>query len=190
MVLTVLLLVEEYNDLLRRDFENAGYVVVDIFSLNSFHSQNVVSIRWDILAVFVEQLDNTLLTNIGEFATRYPCPVVVFTSGQVPEIESPDVQSAITSIEVNGYDPSRIKQVFDAAEQQFKQVVQQRNENSNAERMSHLKITESATSLLARKKGLSWDQAYQTLRSMALRRNKSVDEVAEELMQIGRMFHQ
>jgi response regulator NasT len=95
------------------------------------------------------------------------------------------VKAGISAYIVAGFSPERLETILDIAVARFEETRGLRNElNRTREALSDRKVIDKAKGILIAEKGMTEDEAYQTLRRMAMSQNSRMADMAKNLISI------
>ena len=148
----------------------------------SFALPNVIP---DIDAVLIirEAISTDYLDSLSTALVQAPVPVAIFVKNDPERLATRAIRSGVTSFVVAGFEPARIPTLIELTIERFK--LQQALQNEllkSQEELAARKIIERAKGMLMDKKNLNEQQAYRSLRELAMRQSKPIKEVAETLL--------
>jgi response regulator NasT len=119
-------------------------------------------------------------------ATRdEPRPIVLFTDDQDQSNMDAAIDAGVSAYIVAGLQAERVKPVLDVAMARFRRERKLLGELSDTRRqLADRKLVERAKGVLMAKSGITEEQAYQKLRSMAMNRNLKLAEVAQRILDV------
>ena len=113
-------------------------------------------------------------------------PIVVFTEDDDPVAMRAAIQARVSAYVVAGMQPKRLRTVIDVALERFKQdqlqIAQIDAARRSAEKARSRERTVAKAKALLRRRGMSESDAYDALRSQAMRERCSLAEVAERVL--------
>jgi two-component system, response regulator / RNA-binding antiterminator len=123
------------------------------------------------LDALFEAMDDTLL------------PVVIFASDGTAATIELTVHAGVAAYEIDGLVPERVSSIVKVAIARFALMETLRTELLSAQRkLAERKDVERAKGILMRTRGLSEEEAYHTLRHMAMERNKRLGDLARAVI--------
>lgn len=143
----------------------------------------VERVQPDIIIVDLDSPGRDTLESMQAISRDRPRPIVMFTNdGDSATIERA-VKSGVSAYVVDGLSPERIRPILDVAMHRFREYQQLRNELEQTRmQLTERKLIEKAKGILMKKRGLDEDQAYQSLRKMAMDRNLKLSELARSII--------
>ena len=137
----------------------------------------------DIILFVKASLDATDLEKISSMLAAVPIPVLVFVDSDPNSIARPAIRAGVTSFVVDGLIAARVPTLIEVTMERFKLSQTLRDELlKSQEELAARKVIERAKGLLMEKKQLSEQEAYRTLRELAMRQSKPIKDVAETLL--------
>lgn len=137
----------------------------------------------DVIIVDLDSPGRDTLESMQAISRDRPRPIVMFTNdGDSATIERA-VKSGVSAYVVDGLSPERIRPILDVAMHRFHEYQQLRNELEQTRmQLTERKLIEKAKGILMKKRDLDEDQAYQSLRKMAMDRNLKLSELARSII--------
>lgn len=137
----------------------------------------------DIVLFVKPSLDTNDLESISSMLASVPIPVLVFVDSDPNSIARAAIRAGVTSFVVDGLIAARVPTLIEVTMERFKLSESLRTELlKSQEELAARKVIERAKGLLMEKKQLSEQEAYRTLRELAMRQSKSIKDVAETLL--------
>jgi two-component system, response regulator / RNA-binding antiterminator len=113
-------------------------------------------------------------------------PVIVFAHDASPATIDMLVNAGVAAYEIDGLASERVSSIVAVAMARFKLMETMRTElNLAQQKLADRKDIERAKGILMRSRGLSEDDAYHTLRRMAMERNKRLADVARSIIEMS-----
>lgn len=137
----------------------------------------------DAILIVRGAIDLKYLSTLNDSLARNPLPVAVFVQEDPHKLAAAAIRHGVTSYIVAGFDPQRVPTLIDLTIERFK--LQQALQNEllkSQEELAARKVIERAKGLLMDRKQLNEQEAYRTLRDLAMRQSKPIREVAETLL--------
>ncbi|MEO1661721.1 MAG: ANTAR domain-containing protein [Pseudomonadota bacterium] len=139
--------------------------------------------RPDIVVIARPSMDLRYLDAISEVVKAMPIPVLVFVESDPHRMARQAIRAGVTSFVVDGLVAARVPTLIEVTMERFKLSEALRNELlKSQEELAARKIIERAKGLLMDRKQLNEQEAYRTLRELAMRQAKPLKEVAETLI--------
>ncbi len=184
--LKVLLLVEDSN--YDRDLQNAlitcGYHVFPRLTKVSI-LKVVDEVAPDVIVLDVDRLSSEDIHSLTIVNQIDPKPIVVFTEFSDEFMINKLINSQINAYVVGDKMPHHVGPTMQVAIARFNQVQSLKKElDETKRRLDGRKWIDKAKGILMEHKGLSEDQAYKTLRKMAMDNSQKIDDVAKNVVSV------
>jgi response regulator NasT len=139
--------------------------------------------RAEALVFDLEAPTPGVLRGLERLLRQAPLPVAVFADRSDRESLQVAVKAGVGAFVVDGFHPSRVLPVLEAACARFREVQALREERDAAVlQLAERKTVERAKGILMRRRQLAEDEAYAALRKMAMDKNKRLVEVADSIV--------
>lgn len=154
---------------------------VDV-GLNGGLPPSILSLS-DILLFRLKTVDLPSLEQIKQMIDARPMPVMIFADDDPDMLASVAIRYGITSFIVAGFEIRRVPTLIEVTIERFKLHNALRSElMKSQEELAARKVIERAKGLLMDRKQLNEQEAYRSLRELAMRQSKPIKEVAETLL--------
>ena len=139
--------------------------------------------RPDAILIVRDMINLKYLSTLNESLTQTPLPVAVFVQDDPNKLAAAAIRHGVTSYVVAGFEPRRVPTLIELTIERFKMQQALQNELlKSQEELAARKVIERAKGLLMDRKQLNEQEAYRTLRDLAMRQSKPIREVAETLL--------
>jgi response regulator NasT len=173
------------NTALRIGLLESGYDIVAALPADVFLPERIAQIQPDMIIIDSESDARDVLEHIVIATRDEPRPIVLFTDDQDPSSMDAALGAGVSAYIVAGLLPERVKPVLDVALARFRRERRLLDELSDTRRqLADRKLVERAKGVLMARSGLTEEQAYQKLRSMAMNRNLKLGEVAQRVLDV------
>lgn len=136
----------------------------------------------DFIVLDVEKPNKELFERISVIDTYCPTPVICFSQDSDSNVIANSVKSGISAYIVDGKSPERIKPILEVAYQRFKASQAMKKElNTVKDKLFERATIEKAKGILVQEKGMTEDQAYSTMRKMAMDQGRRISTIAHEI---------
>jgi len=177
------------NTALRIGLLESGYDIVASLPADIFLPERIAQIQPDMIIIDSESDARDVLEHIVIATRDEPRPIVLFTEDQDRTSMDAAIDAGVSAYIVAGLQAERVKPVLDVALARFRRERRLLDELSDTRRqLADRKLVERAKGLLMAKNGLSEDQAYQKLRSMAMNRKLKLAELAQRVLDVEDLF--
>jgi len=137
----------------------------------------------DVIIIDTESPSRDSLEHLCVMGRDRPRPIVMFADDDDAATIREAVRAGVSAYVVDGLEPERVKAIVDVACARFEEFQRLRSELAEANRkLSERKLVERAKGLLMKARGVSEDEAYQLLRSLAMNRGKRLGDVAQDVI--------
>ena len=185
MSLKVLLIDKERgrSALLEQALQDLGYEVVA--RLHSEHDlyNKVGVLNPDIIIIDIQSPDRDTLESMRTISQDMPRPIVMFADKGDSSLIEASVRAGVSAYVVDGLAAGRLKPIMDVAIARFREFHALRTELDKMRvQLEDRKYIDKAKGLLMRKRGITEEEAYHSLRKLAMDRNKRIGEMARDLI--------
>ncbi|MGA1195601.1 MAG: ANTAR domain-containing response regulator [Candidatus Latescibacterota bacterium] len=139
----------------------------------------------DIIVAIADIPDAYLINSIRNLSL----PVVIFSKDARREKIREAIQAGVASYVVDGLATPRILPIIEAAMSRFHEThtLKQQLETTQND-LAERKLIDRAKGLIMDQRNCTEDEAYRTLRSMAMNRKKRLGEVAKDVLELSKTF--
>lgn len=162
---------------------DAGCDVVAQVILRGDLQQKVNEAQPDVVIVDMECPDRDVLENMSRITRHQPRPIVMFVDRSDSESIRAAVQAGVSAYVVGGLSAERVKPVLEVAIARFNEFQALRQELETARSsLVDRKVIERAKGILMKHRGMAEEDAFRTLRKMAMDRKMRLAAVAREVV--------
>lgn len=174
------------SDELRNDLEGAGITVIGENQNAAELAHAVVHAVPDMVIAASSSPSNMLFEAARMLGTLAPCPFIVFTSdSDTSKIERASDYGVHAYI-VNGYARHRLPSIIQVARARFRHEQVLKDELSGlSQRFEERKLVDRAKGVLMRSRGVTEDEAFELLRSLAMRTRQRIGVVAQGVIDMS-----
>lgn len=170
---------EALNLLLKR----AGYAEVLICQPCEDVLERVQQWRPDVVLVEIDNPQRDFIEQLATLRDQCPTPVAVFCQDAEAQNIREAVETGVCAYVVEGVQPSQVRPAITLAMSTFQAVTRYRNEATVArEKLEERKKVDRAKRLLMTSQNLTEQQAYDTVRKLAMDRQRKMSEAADDLI--------
>ncbi|MDG4555575.1 MAG: ANTAR domain-containing protein [Candidatus Competibacter sp.] len=175
--------------ILEQALSDAGYrIVIRIVGTDRL-LQQVQDTKPDVILIDIDLPDRDTLEQLRDVGRNQPKPIVMFAERSDPETTTAALQAGVSAYVVDDLTPRRLKPIMDVAIARFREYQALRRElEETRNQLADRKIVEKAKGLLMVQRNLSEQEAYQSLRKLAMDRNQRVGEVARTVVSLLEML--
>ncbi|PCI54413.1 MAG: hypothetical protein COB45_08555 [Gammaproteobacteria bacterium] len=186
-VISVLLIEENpsVRSTLRKALIDFNYYVTKHMSYDDNIITQIELFNPNILIVVTDLPSNNMLKELAEINQLLPLPIVIFAENDSLNVIQKAIKVGVSAYVVHETLPQRINSIISVAYERFKEMQSLRNELKQAKaQLESRKLIEKAKGLLMQQKQISENQAYETLRKMAMNHNSSLAMVAKNIIDV------
>jgi two-component system, response regulator / RNA-binding antiterminator len=183
-VLKVLVIDEFDSDrLIENSLREFRYQIATL-KLHALNLAEVVkSLQPDVVILNLYSPDDKVLQMMRELNESYSVPVVMFAEDQRTETIDKVIRAGVSAYIVDGLEAKRLKTILDIAIARFKDQQELKKELKKTKtQLEERKLLDRAKAILMKSQGYSEDQAYHTLRKLAMDRTISIGEMAKNVI--------
>lgn len=171
--------------ILRIGLLEAGFDIVASLPSDMYLPERIAQMQPDMIIVDAESDARDVLEHIVIATRDERRPIVMFTESEDTESMEAAVAAGVSAYIVAGLKSERIKPVLNVALARFRREQKLLDELSDTKsKLAERKVIERAKGLLMQRQGVSEEQAFQKLRSMAMSKNLKLSEVAQRILDV------
>jgi len=137
----------------------------------------------DIILIDLDSPDRDVLESLSIINQHNPMPVVMFSKEEDADFITQAVQSGVTAYQLDHISTEKVKPVIDLAMAQFKAFQSVKKElDSTKSQLAGRKIIEKAKGLLMSVHRVSEEEAFSTLRGLAMETNQKLAITAQNVI--------
>jgi response regulator NasT len=183
------LIVDESPDraaVLREGLERAGYEVAAALAAPIELLRAVEQVRPDVIVIDTESPSRDVLEHVVLITRDQPRPIVMFACDGTPDAIRDAMRAGVSAYVVDGLDAARVKSIVEVAVARFGEYQRLRDELADVNlKLEERKLVERAKGILMKARGMDEDEAFETLRRMAMDRGKRLGEIAKQLIDMA-----
>ncbi len=180
----------ERAGILREGLHLGGYELAEVSTPELVSLAALERLRPDCIVLETPSPQVDLLDRINDAMGALPLPLVIFSHDASADAIATAVKAGAASYVVDGLVAARVPAIMQVALARFGFVAELRSELSQAQRkLAERKVVERAKGLLMKSRGLSEDEAYHTLRRMAMERNRRMGDVARSVIEMAELLN-
>ncbi|HEY5810197.1 MAG TPA: ANTAR domain-containing protein [Povalibacter sp.] len=180
----------ERADIVRRGLLLAGHETTEISEPDGALPATMEQARPDAIVLESQSPKVDLLDRIVDAMGEKPLPLVIFSQDQSEQTISRAVRAGASAYVVDGLNATRVAAILQVAVARFELMTDLRSElNVAQQKLAERKFVERAKGLLMKARGLSEDEAYHTLRRMAMERNRRMGDVARSVLEMADLLN-
>ncbi len=160
-----------------------GYEVLPLVANSRALSDAIKGEKPDIVIVDTESPSRDTLEQLALMHAAAPRPVVMFSHDADQQLIRAAVGAGVTTYVVDGLAPERLAPILEVALARFAEESRLRQRLADVEReLSNRKLIDRAKGLLMDKRNMTEAQAYETLRTQAMKQGLKIAEVARQII--------
>jgi len=179
----------ERSEMLQQALHETGCEVVAQSSSTLDLIRLVADSKPDVIIIDTDSPSRDTLEHVCIVSRDQPRPIVMFThDGDGDKIRAA-LSAGVSSYVVDGLDPSRVKSILEVAVTRFEAHQALRGELDKANTsLAERKVIERAKGVLMKQRSLSEEEAYQTLRKMAMERSVKMAELSQQVISAAELL--
>ena len=140
----------------------------------------------DVVVIDMESPDDHIFEQLIEVNDQCPIPVVLFSENGETNIIKKAVKANVGAFIVDGLTERRVRPIIELAIERFKEIRSLQSELTDTKkRLEDRKMIEKAKGILMQRNSVSEDDAYQSLRKLAMKQNKKLVDVAQNVIELS-----
>ncbi len=175
--------------MLKNALMDFGYQVTKHISLCENIIEQIDLCNPKILILATDSPSEAMLKELAEINQLLPLPIVIFAENDSPNVIQNAIKSGVSAYVVNEIFPQRLKSIISVANERFKAVQSLRNELKQAKtQLESRKYIERAKGLIMEQKHISENEAYGSLRKMAMDQGCSLAGVSKNIIDVCQLL--
>lgn len=175
--------------ILEQALSDAGYHIIVRTARTDQLLQQVRETQPDVILIDIDLPDRDTLEQLRDVGQNQPRPIVMFAERSDPETTAAALRAGVSAYVVDDLNPRRLQPIMEVAIARFREYQALRRElEETRNRLAERKVVEKAKGLLMAQRHLSEEEAYQTLRKLAMDRNQRIGEVARTVTSLLEML--
>lgn len=175
---------------LREGLRLGGHELAEVATPELISSSTLSRVQPDAIVLETSSPHIDVLDRILDAMGGASLPLVIFALDGSEDAIARAVKAGAASYVVDGLDAERIPAIMQVARARFEFVASLRSElNLAQQKLAERKYVERAKGLLMKSRGLSEDEAYHTLRRMAMERNRRMGDVARSVLEMADLLN-
>ena len=171
--------------ILEQALVDCGYRVIAKVSPGENLVDLVNKYKPDVIIIDIQSPDRDTLEYMQIITQEDPKPIVMFADDDDSGVISSAVRAGVSAYIVDGLNKNRVKPIMDVAIARFREYQALRNElQKTRSSLEERKLVDKAKGVLMKHRGISEDEAYRELRTLAMNRNKKIADVAKDVLSI------
>ena len=144
----------------------------------------------DVVVIGIDLPDQDTLDDLATLSLTQPRPVVMFAEKDAPQIVQKVIKAGVSAFIIDDIQPQRIESIIQVAQARFDEYQGLRNELQDAKtQLADRKIIDKAKGMIMQQQGMNEDQAYKSLRKMAMDKGLTMAKVARNIIDVMEMMN-
>lgn len=170
---------------LRIGLLEAGYDIIASLPADLYLPERIAQLQPDLIIIDAESDARDVLEHIVIATRDERRPIVLFTEDSATASIDAAMAAGVSAYIVAGLQAERIAPVLNVALSRFRQEEKLRTElDDTRHKLLERKVIERAKGLLMTHHGLTEEQAYQRLRTMAMNKKLKLAEIAQRILDV------
>ncbi len=167
----------------------SGYDVVARFAVQPGLSIKLKKIQYDMLVMDVEEINEKTVGLVSEINNLRPLPFVMFAKHSSEQQTEQAVNAGVTALVVNGFNECRIVSIMEVAlaRHKYNRQLQEQVEQLRHSLMER-KLIDRAKGIIMQYRQLTEDDAYKSMRKLAMDRNQKLVDVAKSIIEVSELL--
>lgn len=177
-------------EILRAGVQLGGHELTEVLPLDSALLPALERGKPDLLLLEAHAPSVDLLDRVLDAMGSMVVPFAVFAGGASSQAIENGVRAGASAYVVDGLEAARVPAILQVALARFDYIAGLRSELGQAQqKLAERKVVERAKGLLMKARNLSEDEAYHTLRRMAMERNRRMGDVAKSVIEMAELLN-
>ncbi len=187
--LNILLIEDETADqLLEKILVTKGYAVVST-AKSKADIQALVADNGTDMVIFNIDSPKKYFQDIHYLNQNQALPIIIFAADDTADTINQIVKAGVSAYVVNGLETSRINSIINIAVARFKEQQLLKSElEKTKSKLEERKLIDRAKGILIKTRGFTEDDAYHTLRKLAMDRNIAIGEMAKNVIAMAELL--
>ncbi len=174
--------------LLAEALKNHGYDVIARVKPGPSLLARVSQVTPDIIVIDTESPSRDMLESMSLLNEHNPMPVIMFADEDHDTVVQEAIRSGVSGYIVRNTDPERVKSIMSVAIARFREYQALKDElKQTKSELESNKLVQKAKHLLMKHKGASEEEAHKAIMKMSMDQNKTMGEVAENIINVLEM---
>ncbi|WP_347985846.1 ANTAR domain-containing protein [Methylomonas sp. AM2-LC] len=185
------LVIDEFDSggLIEKSLQAYGFEIATL-KLQALHLLDVVkTLQPNVVVLNLYSPNANVLNMMRELNQQYAVPVVVFAEDQQTDTINQVIKAGVSAYIVDGLEPKRLKAIIDIAIARFNEHKELKDELKKTKtQLEDRKLIDRAKAILIKSQAYTEEQAYQSLRKLAMDRGISLGEMAKNVIAMAELF--
>ncbi len=186
-VLRVILVDDDHSraSAVESKLRDVGYEVLSVIPTASGLLYQMAQQEPDVVIIALDSPDRDVLESLTIASSHNPRPVVMFSEAGDQSFITDAIRAGVTAYQAEDINPARVRAAIDIAVAQFSAYDSLREQLDETRRqLEERKLVEKAKGLLMSIHKVEEEEAFATLRKLAMDKNRTLGETAREVISI------
>lgn len=176
---------KECEAILKSGLNRTRYSILKSLSINDDFYKATKQEHPDLLLLQVDTPRSALLSLLKTINADFPIPIVLFATEARSYMVEEIVNAGVSAFVIDGLSESRVRPILDTAVARFNSISSIKQELKKTKlSLEERKYIDRAKALLIMKKNVSEQEAYSTLRKLAMESNKRIGQAAKDVINV------
>lgn len=176
---------------LRRALIENNYEIVEQTTESTRIYEHVIRNSPDVIMISMNTPDQNTLKELSKLKEQHPLPVIVFAEKDNPNMIQQVIKAGVNAFIVDDIQIQRLPSIVNIAIARFNEQKTIEQELSSVKnKLADRKILERAKGLLMAQKNMSEEQAYNSIRKMAMDKGQPMTSIAENLIDAFKLLNE
>ncbi|WP_238946768.1 ANTAR domain-containing response regulator [Seongchinamella unica] len=164
---------------------DVGFDVLSVIPTASGLLYQMAQQEPDVVIIALDSPDRDVLESLSIASGHNPRPVVMFSESGDQRFITDAIRAGVTAYQAEDISPERVRAAIDIAVAQFSAFNELREQLDDTRRqLEDRKLIEKAKGLLMQTHGAGEEEAFSTLRKLAMDKNRSLGETSRDVIAI------
>ncbi len=160
-----------------------GFEVLSVIPTAAGLLYQLAQLEPDAVIISLDSPDRDILESLSIASAHNPRPVVMFSESGDQRFISEAIRAGVTAYQAEGINAERVRMAIDVATAQFSAFNEIREElDKTRKQLESRKVVDRAKGLLMQLKGVSEEEAYNALRTLAMEKQRTLAETAADVI--------
>ncbi len=162
-----------------------GFDILSVISTASGLLYQMAQQEPDVVIIALDSPDRDVLESLAIASAHNPRPVVMFSEAGGQGFITEAIRAGVTAYQAQDISPARVRAAIDIAIAQFRAFSDLKQELDDTRRqLAARKLVEKAKGLLMAVHGVPEEEAFRTLRKLAMDKSRTLSETARDVIAI------
>lgn len=187
--LNILLIEDEATDqFLEKILVTKGYSVISAASSEANIQSLTANAKADII-IFNIDSPKKYFQDIQYLNQNQALPIIIFAADDTTDTINQIVKAGVSAYVVNGLETNRIDSIINIAVARFQEQQRLKDDlEKTKSKLEERKLVDRAKGILIKTRGYTEDDAYHTLRKLAMDRNIAIGEMAKNVIAMAELL--